>query len=156
MCIGLLPEVETLAVCPSPGDESTAIGAAYWGYEQECLNRNIPFEPQPIENLYLGPEYNEAEIEHRIERFRRQGLVCSVEQFERIEGHIAELLVEGHVVARFDGRMEFGARALGNRSLLAHPTDPRVIDLLNHQIKNRDFWMPFAGTILSERQHDYV
>jgi carbamoyltransferase len=156
MCIGLLPEVETLAICPSPGDESTAIGAAYWGYEQECLNRNIPFEPQPIENLYLGPEYNQAEIEHSIERFRRQGLVCSVEQFERIEGHIAELLVEGHVVARFDGRMEFGARALGNRSLLAHPTDPRVIDLLNHQIKNRDFWMPFAGTILSERQHDYV
>ena len=55
MCIGSLPEVETLAICPSPGDESTAIGAAYWGYEQECLCRNIPFEPQPLENLfYLG------------------------------------------------------------------------------------------------------
>ena len=59
-------------------------------------------------------------------------------------------------MARFDGRMEFGTRALGNRSLLAHPTDPQVINVLNHQIKNRDFWMPFAGTILSERQQDYV
>lgn len=156
MCIGSLPEVETLTICPSPGDESTAIGAAYWGYEQECLHRNIPFEPQPLENLYLGPAYSEAEIEQSIERFRRQGLVCSVEQFERIEEHIAELLATSHVVARFDGRMEFGARALGNRSLLAHPTDPQVINVLNHQIKNRDFWMPFAGTILSERQHDHV
>lgn len=156
MCIGSLPDVETLAICPSPGDESTAIGAAYWGYEQECLRRNIPFEPQPLENLYLGPEYSETEIEQSIARFRDQELLCSVERSERIEGRIAELLAEGNVVARFDGRMEFGARALGNRSILAHPTDPQVINVLNHQIKNRDFWMPFAGTILSERQHDYV
>ena len=156
MCIGSLPEVETLAICPSPGDESTAIGAAYWGYEQECLRRNIPFEPQPLENLYLGPEYSQTEIEQSIERFRDQELVCSVERSEQIEGRIAELLAGGNLVARFDGRMEFGARALGNRSLLAHPTDPQVIKVLNHQIKNRDFWMPFAGTILSERQHDYV
>lgn len=156
MCIGLLPEVETLTICTSPGDESTAIGAAYWGYEQECLRRNIPFEPQPLENLYLGPEYSEAEIEHSIVRFRGQELVCSVERSERIEGCIAELLAAGNVVARFDGRMEFGARALGNRSLLAHPTDRQVINVLNHQIKNRDFWMPFACTILREKQHDYV
>ena len=156
MCISSLPEVETLAICPSPGDESTAIGAAYWGYEQECLRRNIPFEPQALENLYLGPEYGEAEIEQSLERFRHRGLVCSVERCERIEERIAELLAASHVVARFDGRMEFGARALGNRSLLAHPTDAKVINVLNHQIKNRDFWMPFAGTILSERQHDYV
>lgn len=156
MCIGSPPEVDTLVICPSPGDDSTAIGAAYWGYEQECLRRNIPFEPQPLENLYLGPEYSETEIERSIERFRTQGLVCSVGHIEWIEGRIAELLAAGHVVARFEGRMEFGSRALGNRSLLAHPTNPRVIDILNRQIKNRDFWMPFAGTILSDRQHDYV
>ncbi|MGH2497995.1 MAG: carbamoyltransferase C-terminal domain-containing protein [Ktedonobacteraceae bacterium] len=156
MRIGLLPEVETLTICPSPGDESTAIGAAYWGYEQECLRKNIPFEPQPVENLYLGSDYSETEIERSIERFRDQGLVCSVEQCEHIESRIAELLAEGNVVARFDGRMEFGARALGNRSLLAHPTSSQVINVLNHQIKNRDFWMPFAGTILSEKQHDYL
>lgn len=156
MCIGLLPEVETLAICPSPGDESTAIGAAYWGYEQECLRRNIPFEPQPLESLYLGPEYSQDEIEQSIKKFQSQGLVCSVEQPADMESRTAELLAGGDVVARFDGRMEFGARALGNRSILAHPTDPQVINVLNHQIKNRDFWMPFAGTIMSERQHDYL
>jgi carbamoyltransferase len=156
MSIGALPDVATLAICPSPGDDSSAIGAAYWGYEQECLRRNLPFEPQPIENLYLGTEYSTDKIAHSIERFRAQGLECSVEQSEQIEDRIAELLAEGQVVARFAGRMEFGARALGNRSLLAHPTHPRVIDVLNHQVKNRDFWMPFAGTILSERQHDYL
>ena len=156
MGIGSLPEVETLAVCPSPGDDSTAIGAAYWGYEQECLRRNLPFEPQPLDHLYLGPEYSEAEIEQSITRFTRQEVACSVERVEHVEGRIAELLAAGEVVARFDGRMEFGSRALGNRSLLAHPSDRRVIDQLNHQIKSRDFWMPFAGTILTERQHDYV
>lgn len=156
MCIGLLPEVETLTICPSPGDDSSAIGAAYWGYEQECLRRNIPFEPQPIKNLYLGAAYSEAEIEQSIGRFRAEGLVCSVEQSEQIEERIATLLAEGQVVARFDGRMEFGARALGNRSILAHPANARMIDVLNRQIKNRDFWMPFAGTILSERQDDYI
>ena len=156
MGIGALPEVESLAICPSPGDESTAIGAAYWGYEQECLRRNIPFEPQPLDNLYLGAEYSETEIEQSIERFRKQGLVCEIERCEGIAGRIAELLVGDQVVARFAGRMEFGARALGNRSLLANPGNLRMIDVLNHQIKNRDFWMPFAGTILSERQHDYL
>ena len=156
MCIGLLPEVETLAICPSPGDDSSAIGAAYRGYEQECLRRNIPFEPQPIENIYLGAEYSEAEIEQSIGRFRDEGLACSAEHSEQIEGRVAALLAEGQVVARFDGRMEFGARALGNRSILAHPANPQVIDVLNRQIKNRDFWMPFAGTILSERQDDYI
>ncbi|HLL80177.1 MAG TPA: carbamoyltransferase C-terminal domain-containing protein [Ktedonobacteraceae bacterium] len=156
MCIGALPEVETLRICPSPGDESTAIGAAYWGYEQECLLRNIPFEPQPIENLYLGASFSDKEIEQSIERFRQQGLNCTVEHCEHIEERIAELLSRYQIVARFDGRMEFGARALGNRSILAHPSNPRVIDILNRQIKNRDFWMPFAGTILSERQHDYL
>lgn len=156
MCIGALPAVETLAICPSPGDESTAIGAAYWGYEQECLRRNIPFEPQPLEDLYLGAAYSDCETERSIERFQQQGLECTIEQCEHIEERIADLLSAYQVVARFDGRMEFGARALGNRSILAHPANPRVIDVLNRQIKNRDFWMPFAGTILSERQHDYL
>jgi carbamoyltransferase len=157
MCIGSLPEVESLAICPSPGDESTAIGAAYWGYEQECLRRNIPFEPQPLEHIYLGPAFSQLEIEQSIRKYRSEGLECTVEPLEgRIEERVAELLADHHVVARFDGRMEFGARALGNRSLLAHPADPQVINVLNHQIKNRDFWMPFAGTVLSERQHDYL
>src|SRR5213079_3551740 len=74
----------------------------------------------------------------------------------RLEEKIAELLVADGVVARCAGRMEFGARALGNRSILANPSDPRVVPLINRMIKNRDFWMPFAPTILKERADEYL
>ena len=60
------------------------------------------------------------------------------------------------VVARCAGRMEFGARALGNRSILANPSDHRVVTLINRMIKNRDFWMPFAPSVLREREGDYL
>ena len=75
---------------------------------------------------------------------------------ERIEEKIAELLVGDGVVARCSGRMEYGARALGNRSILANPSDHRVVPLINRMSKNRDFWMPFAPTILKEREADYL
>jgi carbamoyltransferase len=156
MCIGELEGLETLRICPSPGDDSSAIGAAYWGYEQMCSSEGRPFRPEPLHDLYLGRMYSSAEIEKSLARFCRDGAPYAVERCPDIEARIAELLAAGHVVARFAGRMEFGARALGNRSLLAHPADPRVIGVLNRQIKNRDFWMPFAGTILSERQQDYL
>ena len=80
----------------------------------------------------------------------------AVAYHERIEERIAELLVSDGVVARCAGRMEFGARALGNRSILANPTDHRVVALINRMIKNRDFWMPFAPTILAERAAEYL
>jgi carbamoyltransferase len=156
MLIGALPEVEALSICPSPSDDSSAIGAAYWGYEQECLKRGLVFDPQPLDNLYLGRAYSNDEIERSIARFRAGGGECRVERTEDMAGRIADLLVQGEVVARFDGREEFGARALGNRSLLAHPRDMRTVTVLNKQIKSRDFWMPFAGTVLSERQYDYL
>jgi carbamoyltransferase len=59
-------------------------------------------------------------------------------------------------VAHVAGRMEFGARALGNRSILANASDPKVIRIINELIKGRDFWMPFAPTILAERMNDYL
>jgi carbamoyltransferase len=60
------------------------------------------------------------------------------------------------VVARLAGRMEYGARALGNRSILANPNNPDTVRVINEQMKNRDFWMPFAGTLLAERADDYL
>src|SRR5258705_9308620 len=79
-----------------------------------------------------------------------------VSEHAAIEEKIAELLVSDGVVARCAGRMEFGARALGNRSILANPSDHRVVGLINRMIKNRDFWMPFAPTVLAERAGDYL
>ena len=143
--IGELSEVDDLFIFPSCGDESNAIGAAYW-VEAQFGNRHIP----PLGDLYLGPEFSEAEI--------RQSLSeeWSVERPENLEEEIAGLLAEGAVVARFSGRAEFGARALGNRSILADPARPDVVRIINDMIKSRDFWMPFAPAILDYRQDDYL
>ncbi len=147
--------VEDLFVFPSCGDESNAVGAAYLGYIEECGRRGNTPAPQPFGPAYLGPSVTDEEAESVI---RERGLEgkYKVAFHDRIEERIADLLVSDGVVARCAGRMEFGARALGNRSILANPSDHRVVPLINRMIKNRDFWMPFAPTILAERASDYL
>jgi carbamoyltransferase len=144
-----------LFVFPSCGDESNAIGAAYLGYLDLCAGAGIEPAPRPFGPAYLGPDVRDAEIETVI---RRRGLRSRhrVSEHEAIEEKIADLLVSDGVVARCAGRMEFGARALGNRSILANPSDHRVVDVINRMIKSRDFWMPFAPTVLREREGDYL
>ncbi len=145
-----LPGVKHFAVCPSAADESTAIGAAYHGYE-----RLTGEQPRPLDTIYLGPEYSDAEVEEAIERLG-VSQSCRVERPDDVDRATAELLAEGQIVARFEERMEFGARALGNRSILANPSNADLVPVLNHQIKQRDFWMPFAPTILEEEQDRYI
>jgi carbamoyltransferase len=147
--------VEDLFAFPSCGDESNAVGAAYLGYLEECARRGVPPAPAPLGPAYLGPDVTDAEVEAVI-RERRLEAKHAVAYHDRIEARIAELLVSDGVVARCAGRMEFGARALGNRSILANPADQRVVPLINRMIKNRDFWMPFAPTILEERADEYL
>ena len=147
--------VDDLFVFPSCGDESNAVGAAYLGYIEECGRRGTLPAPQPFGPAYLGPSVTDEEAEAVI---RERGLEgkYKVAFHDRIEERIADLLVSDGVVARCAGRMEFGARALGNRSILANPSDHRVVPVINRMIKNRDFWMPFAPTILDERASDYL
>jgi carbamoyltransferase len=147
--------VEELFVFPSCGDESNAVGAAYLGYLQECARRGVPASPAPFGPAYLGPVVTDDQVEDVI-RARDLSGRYKVAFHERVEERVAELLVTDGVVARCAGRMEFGARALGNRSILANPSDPRVAGTINRMIKNRDFWMPFAPTILAERADDYL
>jgi carbamoyltransferase len=145
-----LPGLQYFGVCPSAGDESTAIGAAYHGYQM--LTGKAPL---PLSDLYLGPDLVPDEIEAAIRDF---GLAdsCDIRQPEDVDLETAKMLRDGQIVARCQGRMEFGARALGNRSILANPSSPEVVPIINHQIKQRDFWMPFAGTLLDESQHRYI
>ena len=139
-----------LFVFPSCGDESNAVGAAYLA----CVARGGPM-PRPFGPAYLGPDIEAQEVEALIRKRDLAGKY-RVTEHERMADKIAELLVSDGVVARCAGRMEFGARALGNRSILANPSDHRVVTLINTMIKNRDFWMPFAPSILRERESDYV
>src|SRR5262247_3112195 len=144
-----------LFVFPSCGDESNAVGAAYLGYLDLCAASGTKPAPKPFGPAYLGPEVLDADIEAVISG-RNLSSRYKVSEHAAIEEKIAELLVSDGVVARCAGRMEFGARALGNRSILANPSDHRVVDVINRMIKSRDFWMPFAPTVLRERESDYL
>jgi carbamoyltransferase len=144
-----------LFVFPSCGDESNAVGAAYLAYVELCAARGVPATPEPFGPAYLGTDLAPADIEATLRR-RDVAAHHRVTEHEDIEKKIATLLVSDGVVARCAGRMEFGARALGNRSILAHPSHPSVVGVINRMIKNRDFWMPFAPSILRERTDDYL
>ncbi len=144
-----LDEVEELFVFPSCGDESNSMGAAFhWQSE-----RSGP-AVAPISDLYWGPEITDDEVALELARLRRDGY--HIRHCDEIERDVAELLADGAVVARAKGRMEFGSRSLGNRSILADPTRDGVVREINDMIKSRDFWMPFAPSILAEAAADYI
>jgi len=143
-----LPEVEEMYVFPSCGDESNSIGAACWMAAQE--GERI----QPLGPIYFGEPITDCEAEAALEPAARAGsLRYSFEQ--RIEAKTADALAQGRIVARASGAAEFGARALGNRSILARADSSAAVRTLNQAVKLRDFWMPFAPSVLGERASDY-
>lgn len=148
--IAAMPEVESFAVFPSGGDESIAIGAAYLAFRAKTHTN-----PEPIGDVYLGPEFSDPEMDEAMKRAGARERY-RVERPSSVEDAVGELLARGAIVARFAGRMEWGARALGNRSILANPKDRDAVRTLNEQIKGRDFWMPFAPSVAAERADDYV
>jgi carbamoyltransferase len=150
-----LPEVEEMFIFPSCGDETNAIGAAYWVYAQEQIKSGKPVDIEPLGSIYWGGSFGDNEIEDAIKNYSFSCKV-SVEFKDDIEKNVAELLAKGDIVARSKGKMEFGARALGNRSILANPSKPKVVKVINEMIKSRDFWMPFAPSVLDSRAQDYL
>ena len=151
--IAELPEVEQLYILPSCGDESNAIGAAYQMYVELCNKRNLSLRPQPLDNIYLGPDLSESEVESALAETGDRYIVSEPDD---LEAEVARLLAEGQIVARVNGRLEFGARALGNRSILGDPTRLECLSTINQQIKKRDFWMPFAPVVSIERANEYM
>jgi carbamoyltransferase len=126
-------------VQPAMGDGGLAFGGPL-----QVLGERGAIQPYRLENVYLGPEYSDEEM---LGAIRSEGL--DARRFEPVEPKIAELLAAGHVVARFNGRMEFGPRSLGNRSILYHCADASVNDWLNKRLDRTEF-MPFAPATLDE------
>ena len=153
--IAALPEVEKIFITPSCGDESNAIGSCWYGYYLYCNKNKMDFSPKKLNGLYLGPEYSENHIEQMIKRDRLEKRY-NITKPKYIEKKVAQLLSKGQIVARFAGKSEWGARALGNRSILANPTDPDTIRILNETIKDRDFWMPFTPSLIEEYSEKYI
>ena len=145
-----------LEVCPAASDESTAIGAALIGYARATGRQDSEaVSLGRCSDSYLGPSFTSHDALDVINQSSLPESV-SVEEHENIEDSVAQLLADDHIVARFAGRMEIGPRALGNRSILAHPSHVENVIRLNQRIKHRDFWMPFAPSILAEDMDTYA
>jgi carbamoyltransferase len=140
-----LPEVRSVFVHPGMGDEGLPVGAAFALAERRARETGKRLEPRRLDDVYFGPQYSEREVEQEIE-----GRGLAAERMSNPAERIAELLAQGRVVARFDGRMEYGPRALGNRTVLYQPTDPTVNDWLNQRLQRTEF-MPFAP--VTPREH---
>jgi carbamoyltransferase len=144
--IALLPEVRSLNVFPSCGDETNSMGAAF------AVHAQLKGEFPRFGRFTLGPDADDD-----MEALERDyGDRCHFEPRTDMAQRTAELLASGKIVARCEGSMEFGARALGNRSVLADPRTPDAVEKINATIKHRDFWMPFAPAILAEDLEKYV
>jgi carbamoyltransferase len=133
---------------PAAGDEGLAIGAALHVYHA-VLNQARRFV---MNNSNLGPEFSNARIESDL---KKANLRYRKLEREPLLEFVAQHIATGNVVGWFQGRMEWGPRALGNRSILAHPGLPGMKDILNARIKQREWFRPFAPSILEERQSEY-
>lgn len=141
-------ECRQLFVMPSGGDESCALGAALLAHNELSQKRN-----EPLTHLYWGTENLEEDILNTLRRYESQ---ITFEKSRDIELATARLLEQHKIVGRVSGRMEWGARALGNRSIVANPSRMENLRDLNIAIKMRDFWMPFAPSILWECREEYA
>jgi len=133
---------------PAAGDEGLAIGAALHTYHS-TLQQPRRYQ---MKHSYLGPEFSDSRIEAELKQAN-----VSYRKLDRepLLDVVAEQIAGGNVVGWFQGRMEWGPRALGNRSIVAHPGLPDMKDVLNSRIKHREWFRPFAPSILVERQSEY-
>lgn len=133
---------------PAAGDEGLAIGAALHTYH------SVLGQPrsQQLKSSYLGPEFSDSRIQSALQS---SGLRHQKMERTSLLDTVAEEIAQGNVVGWFQGRMEWGPRALGNRSIVAHPGLPNMKDVLNARIKHREWFRPFAPSILAEYQNEY-
>ncbi len=139
---------KNIFVQPASGDAGGALGAAlaahyiYFGKERENINED------EMQGALLGPEYSNEEIEEVLKRNN-----CAIEKYDNVDllcSATADLLKSNNVVGWFQGRMEFGPRSLGNRSILGNPVEPSMQEIINSKIKLREGFRPFAPAVLEE------
>lgn len=137
-----LPQVEKIFIHPNMGDGGCGTGAALLAFDGN------PVLQEPLADVFLGPSYEDAEISEALSRAQ-----LPFDHYASIEPKVAQLIAAGKVVARFNGRMEYGPRALGNRSILYHAREPEVNQWLNQRLGRTEF-MPFAPATLYEHRHE--
>ncbi len=133
-------------VMPAAGDNGTSIGAAYYLYNGLQKNPRVFVH----DNAYIGTQYSNEEIKHAID-----GAKLNAEYAEDASEIAASLLEKGKIIGWFQGAMEIGPRALGNRSILANPSYPDMKRKINSEVKHREAYRPFAPSALVESYKDY-
>ena len=139
--------VDNIFVQPAASDDGVALGAVFAPY----LDNGGRLPMKPLRHVYLGPEFSDVEIEKALRTYKlRAG------KLDDIAATTAELLANGKIIGWFQGRMEFGPRALGHRSILADPRDPEMNAKVNNAVKFREWWRPFAPSMLKEVAEEYL
>jgi carbamoyltransferase len=141
-----LPWVKRIFVQPAAADCGTALGAAVYAHVKLTGQR----PKTRFNHMYWGPEFSNAEIEKVLKQAK-----VPYRKVDRIGEETAKLIAQNKIVGWFQGRMEVGPRALGGRSIVANPTDPRMKDAVNNHVKFREPWRPFAPSILADCMEEY-
>jgi carbamoyltransferase len=139
--------VDHMFVQPAASDDGVALGAVYAPY----LDRGGRLPMRPMRHAYLGPEFSDAEIEKALVTYKLRA-----SHVHDVAATAAEFLANGKILGWFQGRMEFGPRALGHRSILADPRDPEMNGKVNNAVKFREWWRPFAPSMLKEAAAEYL
>lgn len=138
---------DSIWIQPASGDAGGAVGAALAAYHLMLEKPRSIHAGDSMNGAYLGPEFSQREIE---ERLGKAGAVFTAEFDEALIDSVAHALVDGKAVGWMQGRMEFGPRALGGRSIIADPRSPTVQKQLNRKVKYRESFRPFAPSVLRE------
>jgi carbamoyltransferase len=144
---------DEIFIQPAAGDAGGAVGAALAAYYIYYKNDRKIELPDGMSGSFLGPEFSPGEIEHAAKSFKAKYI--RIDDFTDLSVRIAKILSEGNVVGWFQGRMEFGPRALGNRSILGDARNSEMQLKLNLKIKYRESFRPFAPSVLMEDVQKY-
>lgn len=142
--------VSDLFIYPNPGDSGAAVGAAYSVYKK----MGGILKKQKVERADLGCTFTNIEIEQAIKHFKKQ--IVTKQLNSNLAKVVAKELTEGKVIGWFQGRGEWGPRALGQRSVLADPRYESIKERINQKLKQRDWFMPFAPAILQEKSDEFL
>lgn len=148
-----LTKFKDVFVPSCPDDTGVSVGAAFYAYAQEGAYKNgtkwkMPRQKQT--HNYWGPEYSNQEIKETLERYK-----ISYFESKNVCADVAKILADGNLIGWFQGRSEFGQRALGNRSILADPRKSETKDRVNAAVKYREGFRPFAPAVLLEEAENY-